>query len=427
MSDVEQGTGRVSRGRIALVAGVVIVALVLAGALWWVFTRAGTTKITAYFDKSIGIYEGSDVRVLGVKVGSVESVEPQGEVVKVDLRVDRGVDVPAEAKAAQITPSVVADRYIQLAPAYTDGATMASGAVIPRERTATPVEVDQLYSSIEELSSALGPDGANQEGALSNFVESGAANLEGNGEALGQSITQLSDAARTLNDSRTDLFDTVKNLQVFVSALAQNDQQVRQFNAELSDLSGFLAGERQDLGAALNQLAVALGDVARFVGDNREMLVKNVEDLVPATQVLADNRTSLVNSLTLLPRAVSNLTNSYNAEAGTLDSRLIFKDLQEPGALLCRLVDLSNLMPGDPEFERLGRQIQPAVDMCNAAMHERNEELRSPDLILPFGILSAENIQRYPVPGTVPGVVSPRLSDQLDPNVYAPGIYGGGE
>ncbi len=123
------------------------------------FTRAGTTKITAYFDKSVGIYEGSDVRVLGVKVGSVDGVEPQGDQVKVDMRVDRGVDIPADAKAAQVTPSVVSDRYIQLAPAYTGGEKMASGAVISRDRTATPVEVDQLYASIEELSTALGRTG----------------------------------------------------------------------------------------------------------------------------------------------------------------------------------------------------------------------------------------------------------------------------
>lgn len=145
------------RRRIALIALAVAAALVVAGALWWVFTRAGTTTVTAYFDKAVGIYEGSDVRVLGVEVGSVTSVEPQGEIVKVDMRVDRGVDIPADARAVQITPSVVADRYVQLTPAYSGGETMSNGAVIDRERTATPVEVDELYASIDELARALGP------------------------------------------------------------------------------------------------------------------------------------------------------------------------------------------------------------------------------------------------------------------------------
>lgn len=400
---------RWSKGQIA-VAGGVIVALVLAGALWWMFTRAGTTKITAYFDKSVGIYEGSDVRVLGVKVGSVEEVVPQGEQVKVVLRVDRGVDIPADAKAAQVTPSVVSDRYVQLAPAYTGGEKMESGAVISLENTATPVEVDELYSSIDELSRALGPDGANKDGALSQFVETGAANLSGNGEALGESITQLSDAARTLNDSRGDVFATVDNLQVFVSALAANDQQVRAFNGQLADLSGFLAGERNNLGAALEQLSIALGDIAKFVADNREILAKDVEGLVPVTQTLADNKQALANTLTLLPLAISNLANSYDAESGVLASRLAFPDLEDPAGAMCKLIDVGRLVPGDPRFEQLGRQMQPLIDHCAGIASQITASVKTPTLTLPFGIMSGENIQRAVVPGTVPGVVSPRFS-----------------
>lgn len=414
MADTGNGETRgTNRGQIAVIAAIVIVALVVAGALWWVFTRAGTTKITAYFDKSVGIYEGSDVRVLGVKVGSINSVEPQGDQVKVEMRVDRGIDIPADAKAAQVTPSVVADRYVQLTPVYTGGETMESGAVIPRDRTATPVEVDELYASIEKLSAALGPEGANKEGALTEFVETGAANLDGNGEALGQSINQLSDAARTLNESRGDLFDTVKNLQVFVSALAANDQQVREFNTQLADLSGFLAGERENLGAALNQLAIALGDVSKFVADNRELLAENLDDLVPVTQTLADNRDSLVNSLTLLPLAVSNLANSYDAESGNLASRLAFPELQDPAGVICKLIDLGRLVPGDPRFEALGRQMQPLIDNCKNITSQITASVTSPTLVLPFGILSGENIQRTVTPGTVPGVVSPRFDDAV--------------
>ncbi|MEE2059442.1 MCE family protein [Rhodococcus artemisiae] len=397
------------RGRIALIALAVAAALVVVGALWWVFTRAGTTTVTAYFDKAVGIYEGSDVRVLGVQVGSVTSVEPQGELVKVDLRVDRGVDIPADARAVQITPSVVADRYVQLTPAYSGGETMGDGAVIDLERTATPVEVDELYASIDELARALGPEGANANGALTDFVEVGAENLEGNGAALGQSIDELSAAARTLNESRGDLFGTIENLQIFVSALAANDQQVRQFNTQLADLSGFLAGERQNLGEALEQLSLTLGDVTTFVRDNQDAVKDNVDALVPVTENLANNRQSLVDSLTLLPLAVSNLVNSYDAESGSLSSRLVLPDLEDPAAVLCKLIDVGQLMPGDPEFEALGRQMQPVIDRCGDIMGQITEDTRSPDLILPFGIMSGENIQRQVVPGTVPGVVSPRL------------------
>lgn len=401
-----------SGGSRAVVAGVVIAALVVAGGLWWLFTRAGTTNITAYFDKSVGIYEGSDVRVLGVIVGDVTSVVPQGDQVEVKMRVQRGVDIPADARAAQITPSLVSDRYVQLAPAYSGGDIMSNDAVIPRERTATPVEVDQIYASIDELSNALGPNGANANGALTDLVNTGAANLAGNGEALGESITQLSDAARTLSDSRGDLFDTVKNLQTFVSALAANDEQVRQFNNQLSDLTSFLNGERDDLGAALNQLSIALGDVAGFVADNRDQLVQAADGLVQPTQTLSDQRSSLVETLTILPLAISNLVNSYDAESGTLALRAnLQNETQDPLGTVCKLIDLGKLVPGDPRFEQLGAQIQPVIDRCAEITTLIQGPVRDSGLVLPFGVLTNETQQNNVVPGTVPGVVSPRLSE----------------
>jgi ABC-type transporter Mla subunit MlaD len=287
---------------------------------------------------------------------------------------------------------------------------MADGAVIPRERTATPVEVDELYASVDELSRALGPEGANKDGALTRFVETGAENLEGNGAALGQTIEQLSAASRTLNESRGDLFGTIENLQIFVSALAANDQQVREFNTQLSDLSGYLAGERENLGLALNQLSESLGVVAQFVNDNQAALKDNVDALVPVTNNLAANRDSLVNSLTLLPLAVSNLVNSYDAESGSLASRLVVTDLQDPAGVMCKLIDLGRLVPGDPRFEQLGRQMQPLIDQCSGLAEQITNDIRTPDLILPFGVLSGENIQRQVVPGTVPGVESQRLN-----------------
>lgn len=427
-SESAQTHSRFRRRYLVLTALVVVAGLLIVGVLWWVFTRAGTTTITAYFDSSVGIYEGSDVRVLGVEVGTVTSVVPQGDQVEVRMRVNRGVDIPADAKAAQINPSVVADRYIQLAPAYTGGATMASGATIPRARTATPVEVDELYASIDQLSRALGPAGANRNGALSDVVATAAANLDGNGAALGGTITELSRAARTLNDNRGDLFETIRNLQVFVGALAANDEQVHRFNAQLADLTGFLAGEREDLGAALNQLSFALGDVATFVRDNRALLVSNAEGLVQVTQTLADNRQALADSLTTLPLALSNVVNAYDAESGTLASRVDLPDTQDPFGTVCKLLDLGKLVPGDPRFEALGRQVRPVVEHCAAIAAQITAGIKTPTLILPFGILSGDNIQRAPVPGTVPGTPSPRLSEAAvpGPGELPPTTPGGG-
>ncbi|AMY17754.1 hypothetical protein A3Q40_00344 [Rhodococcus sp. PBTS 1] len=422
-ADQDSSRSMFTKRSLGLIAAVVAVVVLVVFALWWAFTRLGTTTITTYFDKSVGVYEGTEVRVLGVKVGEVTKVEGLGDQVQVDLRVDGGVDIPADARAVQIAPSVVADRYVQLAPAYTGGEKMESGAVIPRERTATPVEVDELYQSIDQLSEALGPNGANRDGALSDLVSTGARNLEGNGEALNDTLTQLSGAVDTLDSYRGDLFGTVQNLQTFVSALAANDQQVRAFNEQLSSLTGFLAGERENLSQALQQLSVTLGDVAGFVRDNRDQLSTDLDALAPTTQLLADNRGKLADTLTLLPLAVANVANSYNAENGSLDARLLFQEFQDPKTFFCSLIDLQKLRPGDPQFEALGRQMQPIVDNCGTIIDQAVAGVKTPTLVLPFGLITGDNIQRNVEPGTVPGNPSPRL----DLNLPGMSIPQGGE
>ena len=426
LEPAKKGRSRFTKGAVAVVAVILVGVLLVGGVLWWLFTRAGTTDVTANFDKSVGIYKGTDVRVLGVKVGSITSVEPQGDMVKVGMRVDRGVDIPADAKAVQVTPSLVSDRYIQLAPAYKGGPKMESGTLIPRDRTATPVEVDQLYASIDGLSEALGPNGANKNGALNGLVGTLGNNLDGNGAALGKTITELTGAARTLNSYRGDLFDTIKNLQVFVSALAQNDQQVREFNGQLSSLTGFLAGERADLGQALNQLSYTLGDVATFVRDNKDLVASNADGLVQVTQTLTNNRQDLADSLTTLPLALSNVANAYDAESGSLASRIDLPEAQDPLGTFCKLLDFGKLVPGDPRFDALSRQLRPLLDNCKTVTDQITAGIKTPSLVLPFGILSADNIQRPPVDGTQPGNISPRLGGAQAPGIEQQNEIGGG-
>ncbi|QFZ21841.1 MCE family protein [Saccharothrix syringae] len=313
-----------TRGRrrlvVALAQGLVLV-LVATAAVWWVFLRPATTLVTVYFTAAVGVYGGSDVRVLGVRVGRVVGVAPEGGSVRVELELDPGVDVPADARAVVVSPNIVADRYVQLAPAYTGGDKLAPGAVVPSARTAGTVELDELYESLDTLLTALGPDGANRDGALSDLLRTGAANLDGNGGALGESIRQLADAARTLAGSRDDLFATVDDLQSFTSVLAANDRQVGQLADQLADVSGFFAAERDDLGAALGELAGALEQVRNFLRDNRSRIKSSVDDLAVLTGSLVEQQASLTEVLQVAPVALHNVVRAYDPGTGTLNAR----------------------------------------------------------------------------------------------------------
>lgn len=320
----------------------IIVAL-LAAAAFVMFRPDDTKTLTAHFPRTISIYEGSDVRVLGVPVGKVDSVTPDGTDVVVTMSYDADTKIPADAKAAIIAPSIVGDRFVQLTPVYTGGDVMADGAVLQDDRTAIPLELDQIYSSIDDLTVALGPTGANKDGALSDLLESTAANFGGQGAKFHQTIEDFGKLSQTLDDNKDELFGSARELEGFINTLATNDKTVRRFNQSLSDASSMLADERQELSASLHNLATALGQVSSFVKENREVLGRNIKGLNRVSQVLVDRRDELDQILDDAPLALNNLALTYNPEAGTLDTNANLGEVvnqvqSDPSNFLCGFV-----------------------------------------------------------------------------------------
>ncbi|MFZ2511222.1 MAG: MCE family protein [Gordonia sp. (in: high G+C Gram-positive bacteria)] len=401
-----------TRQTLAVIATIVVAALVAGLIAWWAWSRIGSTKVTATFNSSVGMYEGSNVRILGVDVGKVTKVTPRGETVDVEMRVDRGIKLPADVQAVQIIPSLVADRYVQLLPAYNGGPTTQGDVNLGLDRTAVPVEIDAIYGNLQKLSKSLGPgkDGVNQKGALSNFVTAGAKALDGHGETMGSAITNLSKAAETLANSSGDISTTVKNLNVFVGALRENDSQVRLFNSQMASFNGFLSGEREQLGKALDTLSFALGDVATFIADNQAQIGETIRDLQPTGQALLDNKDSLLEIMTVLPLAVSNLINAYDAESGTVAMRVNIPDLQNPTAAVCKMLDLGALLPGNPLAVDFSNKLRPLVDHCLELGEQIQNDVLEPLLpILPFGLMSNRKLQNMLPPGSVPGVPDTQL------------------
>ena len=309
-------SGTVQRG-VALAAALVLIAAVG----WTILKPASQYRVTAYFGQTVGLYSGSDVRILGIPVGTITEVTSLGDKVRVEMLIDEDYDIPADADAVVLAPSLVSDRYVQFAPVYDGGPTMEDGDEVPLERTATPVELDEVYGALDELSTALGPTGANANGALSDLIDVGAANLEGNGEALNRTLTGFSQAVETLATNREDLFSSMDNLQTFTSALATIDAQVGQFNDNMVAVMDLLAAERQDLTDAITLLSAALEDVAAFVRTNSDLVTVNVDRLADVTLALVQQRSALAEVLDVAPAALGNLARAYNPDYGTLDTR----------------------------------------------------------------------------------------------------------
>jgi len=329
---------------IAGVIATVVVLLAVASVVYAVKPSQERNYLYVDFPRTISLYEGSEVRILGVPVGRVETVTPQGDSVRVKLWWDAKYKLPSDARAVIITPAVVGDRYVQLTPAYTNGPTMQPGTKLDESRSAVPLELDEIFQSIDDLSVALGPNGANADGSLADLIDATAANLDGNGDKFRTTIRDLALLSGTLSNNKEELFSSISQVEEFVRALAINDAAVLEFNQSLAGVSTVLAGERRDLARAVRSLAVAMRDVRGFVEENGDALSENVKGLVRVTGVLVKQRDALAEIMDVAPLALNNLVLAYNERTGTLDQRTNFQPnenqlVTDPKTFICAYID----------------------------------------------------------------------------------------
>ncbi|GAB2860538.1 MCE family protein [Nocardioides pacificus] len=320
------------------VAVAAVVALVLTG-LVVVFDGPETKTVTAHFSRAVSVFRGTEVRILGVTIGEVTAVVPEGDSVRVEMAYDAEYDVPADAQAVIVTPTLVADRFVQLTPVYTEGKVMADGGEIPLQETGTPVELDRIYASLEMVSEALGPNGANRDGSLNDLLKAGADTLDGQGVVMNQTIRDLSLAAETFGDNSGDLFGTVRQLGLFTRTLARNDRLVDDFMGDLGRASRQLSGERREIGKVLRALASAVGKVRGFVRDNRKAVTGEVEDLTVVLDALVQEKESLATSLEKGPLGAGNLALGFDTKTGSQNARIqIGPNIEDLDGFLCAIV-----------------------------------------------------------------------------------------
>lgn len=310
-----------SRAAAALVAGLLLVAAVV------VARSDPPHRVTAVFPRTVSLYEGSDVRIMGLRVGTVESIVPSGTEVRVTMTYDDRYELPADARAVIMSPSIIADRFVQLTPAYVDGPRLADGAVIGRQDTGVPVELDQTFETTNDLMKALGPEGANRDGAVSDLLGVLAEVLDGQGKDLRRTVADAADLTDTVAAGSDEITGSVQNLAGLTRELATYDESVAEFNQQLAGVADVLADDRDDISALLTSLASSLGEVDSFVRDNRASLVTNVESLVTVTRALQAERTALAQVVDIAPLAFTNLVNTYDPATQSVRTRANFAEL----------------------------------------------------------------------------------------------------
>jgi phospholipid/cholesterol/gamma-HCH transport system substrate-binding protein len=263
-------------------------------------------EITAYFADSAGLFVGNDVGILGVSVGEITAIEPDGDRVRVTLEVDGDHRIPANAGAVVVARSVATDRYVELTPVYSKGPEMADGAEIPLARTKTPVDFDQVLESLNSFATGIAGDKETVR-AVQHFIDAGTKALEGRGPLLNQTIHSLSEGVNGIHAQREDVAATLRSLDVLLGTVAENEQTARTFIQQVAEASDLLAGERDNFRTALRSLDDAVTQVARFAVDNKAEIIDALDGSTRLMRVILGKQDKLQEILRVMPLALQNV------------------------------------------------------------------------------------------------------------------------
>jgi phospholipid/cholesterol/gamma-HCH transport system substrate-binding protein len=342
----------------------VLLVVALLGGLLAILRATGPaarTRFTAYFENSNGIFPGDGIRILGVPVGKIESIEAQPQRAKITFWVDAQFKVPADAKAVILSPTLVTARYIQLTPAYTGGPKLADNAVIPKERTAVPVEFDDLRTQLAKLNQALQPTQPGGMSTSGEFVKTVADNLRGQGASIRDTVISLSQSLSILGDHSGDIFGTVRNLAVLVSALRNSADLSRQLNENLAAVSAVLANDPNEVGQAVSDLNTAVNDARGFIADNREALGITVDKLTEITTALDQSKDDVKQALHVFPTALANYLNIYQPAHLGVAGALSGSNFANPLQFICGAIQAASRLDAEQSAKLCVQYLAPIV------------------------------------------------------------------
>ena len=317
------------------------------------------TVVVGYFDNSNGVFPGDDVRIRGVPVGKVEKIEPQPLRSKISFWFDRKYKVPADAKAVILSPQLVTGRAIQLTPPYTGGPTMGNGAVIPQDRTAVPVEWDELRDQLQRVTELLKPTQPGGVSTLGSLINTAADNLRGQGPTIRDSIIKLSQTVSALGDHSKDIFSTFKNLSTLVTALHDSADLLEQLNRNLAAVSSVLADNPNKVGQTVESLNGVLNDLQSFAADNREAIGTTSDKLASITTAVVQSLDDIKQLLHIGPTVLQDFNNIFEPANGSLTGALAINNFANPIAFLCGAVQAASRLGAEQASKLCAQYLAP--------------------------------------------------------------------
>jgi phospholipid/cholesterol/gamma-HCH transport system substrate-binding protein len=257
----------------------------------------GSFQIQAQMPDVNNIQPNSRVRVADVTVGTVTKIERQGWHALLTMRLDGAVDLPANATAKIGLTSLLGSLHIELAPpkdAPPQG-RLHDGSLISLSNAAAYPSTEQTLAA---LSMVLNGGGLGQ---VQDITEAFSTAFRGREQDVRDLITQLDTFAGVLNDQSSDIIAATEKLNDLAGKFAAQQPVLDRALTTIPDALAELNDERSNLVEAADKLGKFAALTADTVNQSKDNLVKELRDVGPVLESLANAGPSLTRSLSLIP------------------------------------------------------------------------------------------------------------------------------
>jgi phospholipid/cholesterol/gamma-HCH transport system substrate-binding protein len=247
------------------------------------FTSFVTVKLRA--DK-IGnqLIKQSDVKVRGMIVGSVADIAAtdQGAELTLELNPESAKLIPENVSARFLPKTLFGERFVSLEiPEKPSSQTLATGDVIPQDRTSSAVELEQAFSHLMPVLQAVQPQ------KLSATLTAISTALSGRGDQLGDTLSQLGTYLGELNPHEPELQHNLKALAEFSDHLKDSAPDLVQSLDNLSTTTRTVVDQRQNLSNLYGSLTQASVDLQTFLQNNKDNIIQLADTARPTAELLA--------------------------------------------------------------------------------------------------------------------------------------------
>jgi phospholipid/cholesterol/gamma-HCH transport system substrate-binding protein len=330
--------------RIAFAALVTVLVGALTTAGMSALRKPDVVPFSAEFTDTTGLYVGNEVSVLGVPVGHVTGIHPRGRTVEVTMALDPGTPLPADVGAVIMQSSLVADRYVELTPAYDGGPRLEAGDRIDVRRTRSPANMDDITRAVDDLLVALDettPGGKD----VGDLLGASADALDGQGRRIRDGLVAAEEALRSVNGNEDDIVAITEDIDALVGALARRDRMIRRFERNVTSSTALLAEQREELHETLRAIARLSRVVTRFVRDNRHLVRDDLRQAADTLELVAAHQEELAETFDLMPLMAENISRAFDPRTRRLRIKV---DARETGpfsdlarAQICRDLEVS--------------------------------------------------------------------------------------